>query len=79
MTAFSDTLKSQTKLFSVADIDKDGRDEIIMASNGNKPNYGTTSTTHKAYSEDRFIIMGVQGELGIPTWEKNLQLHPEIG
>ena len=37
-----------------------------MASNGGtNPTYGTTSTTHKAYSEDRFIIMGVQGDIGV--------------
>ena len=66
MTAFSDTLKhARPEHFSVGDIDGDGRDEIIMASNGStNPNYGTTSTTHEAYSEDRFIIMGVQGDIG---------------
>ena len=66
LTAFSDTLKhARPEHFSVGDIDGDGRDEIIMASNGStNPNYGTTSTTHEAYSEDRFIIMGVQGDIG---------------
>ena len=67
LTVFSDTLAyARPEHFTVADIDKDGRDEIIMASNGStNPNYGTTSTTHKAYSEDRFIIMGVQGDIGV--------------
>ena len=67
LTVFSDTLKNaRPEHFSVGDIDGDGRDEIIMASNGStNPNYGTTSTTHKAYSEDRFIIMGVQGDIGV--------------
>ena len=66
LTAFSDTLKhARPEHFSVGDIDGDGRDEIIMASNGStNPNYGTTSTTHEPYSEDRFIIMGVQGDIG---------------
>ena len=67
LTVFSDTLAyARPEHFTVADIDKDGRDEIIMASNGStNPTYGTTSTTHKAYSEDRFIIMGVQGDIGV--------------
>ena len=67
LTVFSDTLAyARPEHFTVADIDKDGRDEIIMASNGGtNPTYGTTSTTHKAYSEDRFIIMGVQGASGV--------------
>ena len=67
LTAFSDTLANvRPEHFTVADIDKDGRDEIIMASNGStNPTYGTSSTTHKAYSEDRFIIMGVQGDIGV--------------
>ena len=67
LTVFSDTLAyARPEHFTVADIDKDGRDEIIMASNGGtNPTYGTTSTTHKAYSEDRFIIMGVQGDIGV--------------
>ena len=67
LTVFSDTLAyARPEHFTVADIDKDGRDEIIMASNGStNPTYGTSSTTHKAYSEDRFIIMGVQGDIGV--------------
>ena len=67
LTVFSDTLAyARPEHFTVADIDKDGRDEIIMASNGGtNPTYGTSSTTHKAYSEDRFIIMGVQGDIGV--------------
>jgi len=67
LTAFDDTLKhARPEHFTVADIDGDGRDEIIMASNGStNPNYGTNSTTHAAYSEDRFIIMGVEGDIGV--------------
>lgn len=67
LTVFDDTLKhARPEHFSVGDIDGDGRDEIIMASNGStNPNYGTKSTTHAAYSEDRFIIMGVQGDIGV--------------
>jgi len=67
LTVFSDTLAyARPEHFTVADIDKDGRDEIIMASNGGtNPTYGTSSTTHKAYSEDRFIIMGVKGDIGV--------------
>ncbi|MBS57402.1 MAG: hypothetical protein CL735_01405 [Chloroflexi bacterium] len=79
LTAFSDTLKhARPEHFTVADIDKDGRDEIIMASNGStNPNYGTTSTTHKAYSEDRFIIMGVQGDIGVlPTLVEEFAASP---
>jgi hypothetical protein len=67
LTVFDDTLKhARPEHFTVGDIDGDGRDEIIMASNGStNPNYGTKSTTHAAYSEDRFIIMGVQGDIGV--------------
>lgn len=67
LTAFADTLSAaRPEHFTVADIDSDGKDEIIMASNGaTNPAYGTTSTTHSAYSEDRFIIMGVEGDIGI--------------
>jgi flagellar hook assembly protein FlgD len=67
LTAFADTLSAaRPEHFTVADIDSDGKDEIIMASNGGtNPAYGTTSTTHSAYSEDRFIIMGVEGDIGI--------------
>ena len=79
LTVFSDTLAyARPEHFTVADIDKDGRDEIIMASNGGtNPTYGTTSTTHKAYSEDRFIIMGVQGDIGVlPTLVEEFAASP---
>jgi len=50
--------------FSVADIDGDGKDEIIMASNGGtNPSYGTQDGS-TPYSEDRFIIMSVTGDIG---------------
>jgi flagellar hook assembly protein FlgD len=50
--------------FSVADIDGDGKEEIIMASNGGtNPSYGTQDGS-TAYSEDRFIIMSVSGDIG---------------
>jgi len=68
MAAFDDSLKNaRPEHFTVGDIDLDGRDEIIIASNGSSgSNYGTTSTTDTiAYSEDRFIIMGVQGDIGV--------------
>jgi hypothetical protein len=67
LTVFDDTLAyARPEHFTVADIDGDGRDEIIMASNGaSNAVYGTNSTTHAAYSEDRFIIMGVEGDIGV--------------
>jgi hypothetical protein len=67
LTVFDDTLAyARPEHFTVADIDGDGRDEIIMASNGaTNAVYGTNSTTHAAYSEDRFIIMGVEGDIGV--------------
>ncbi len=65
-TAFEDSLKYvRVEHFTVDDIDGDGRDEIVYAGNGStNPNYGTTSTAHAAYSEDRFVIAGVQGDIG---------------
>jgi hypothetical protein len=65
-SAFDDSLKYvKVEHFTVDDIDGDGRDEIIFASNGSSnPNYGTKSTTHAAYSEDRFVIAGVTGDIG---------------
>ena len=67
LTVFDDTLNyARPEHFTVSDIDGDNRDEIIMASNGaTNAVYGTKSTTHAAYSEDRFIIMGVQGDIGV--------------
>ena len=65
-TVYDDTLKYvRVEHFTVDDIDGDGRDEIIYAGNGStNPNYGTKSTAHAAYSEDRFVIAGVSGDIG---------------
>ena len=65
LAGLNDSLKyARPEHFSVADIDGDEKDEIIMASNGStNPNYGTQDGS-TAYSEDRFIIMSVTGDIG---------------
>ena len=65
LAGLNDSLKyARPEHFSVADIDGDGKDEIIMASNGStNPNY-LTQDGSTAYSEDRFIIMSVTGDIG---------------
>ena len=65
LTALNDSLyESRVEGFSVADIDGDGEDEILVASNGtSNPVYGTDDGS-TAYSEDRFIILGVTGDIG---------------
>ena len=65
LAGLNDSLKyARPEQFSVADIDGDGKEEIIMASNGSSnPNYGTQDGS-TAYSEDRFIIMSVTGDIG---------------
>ncbi len=64
LDAFNDSLSTaRPEHFSVADIDSDGKHEIIMASNGGtNPVYGTQDGS-TPYSEDRFIIMSVQGDI----------------
>ena len=66
-TVFADSLnEARVEHFSVNDIDGDGKQEIIWANNGEtNPKYGTTSTTHSAYSGDRFIIASVSGDIGV--------------
>ncbi|MCK5331808.1 MAG: VCBS repeat-containing protein [Candidatus Marinimicrobia bacterium] len=63
--ALNDSLhESRVEGFSVGDIDGDGKDEILLASNGgSNPIYGTVDGS-PAYSEDRFIILGVTGDIG---------------
>ena len=65
LNAFNDSLKyARPEHFSVADIDGDQTQEIIWACNGSSnPNYGTQDGSI-AYSEDRFIIMSVTGDIG---------------
>ncbi len=63
--ALNDSLReSRVEGFSVGDIDGDGKDEILLASNGgSNPTYGTVDGS-PAYSEDRFIILGATGDIG---------------
>lgn len=65
LTALNDSLReSRVEGFSVADIDSDGKDEILVASNGqSNPQWGTDDGS-TAYSEDRFLILGVTGDIG---------------
>ena len=66
-TAFKDTMSEvRVEHFSVGDIDGDGNQEIVWANNGpSNPAYGTTATTHSAYSGDRFVIASVSGDIGV--------------
>ena len=65
MDALNDSLAAaRPEHFSVADIDGDQTQEIIWACNGSSnPNYGTLDGS-TPYSEDRFIIMSVTGDIG---------------
>ena len=65
LDAFNDSLgAARPEHFSVADIDGDQTQEIIMACNGSSnPSFGTQDGS-TAYSEDRFIIMSVSGDIG---------------
>jgi len=65
LDAFNDSLgAARPEHFSVADIDGDGKEEIILASNGStNPSFGTQDGS-TPYSEDRFIIMSVTGDIG---------------
>ncbi len=50
-----------TENLLVEDVDGDGLDEVIFAFNG-----GTNPTTgYSTYSEDRFFVVGVQGDIGV--------------
>ena len=65
MTALNDSLyESRVEGFTVADLDGDGKHEILLASNGaSDPVYGTQDGS-TAYSEDRYIVMGMTGSIG---------------
>ena len=65
MTALNDSLyESRVEGFTVADLDGDGKHEILLASNGTSdPVYGTQDGS-TAYSEDRYIVMGMTGSIG---------------
>ena len=50
-----------TENLVVEDVDGDGLDEVIFAFNG-----GSNPTTgYSTYSEDRFFVVGVQGDIGV--------------
>ena len=65
MTALNDSLaESRVEGFSVGDIDGDQMDEILLANNGTtNPVWGTQNGSI-AYSNDRFIILSVSGNIG---------------
>ena len=65
MTALNDSLyESRVEGFTVDDLDGDGKHEILLASNGStNPVYGTQDGS-TAYSEDRYIVMGMTGSIG---------------
>jgi len=58
----SDSVKwGTTENVVVDDIDGDGRDELMFSFNGgSNPNAG-----YSTYSEDRFFVMGVEGDIGV--------------
>ncbi len=63
--ALNDSLaESRVEGFSVGDIDSDGQDEILLANNGGSNPYYQTQDGSTPYSEDRFIIMSVSGDIG---------------
>lgn len=66
-TAFADTMSEvRVEHFTVGDIDGDGKQELIWANNGpSNPAFGTTATTHSAFSGDRFVIASVSGDIGV--------------
>ncbi len=66
-TVFEDTLyRFRVENFEIADMDGDGKQEMLWAQDDypSNPTYGTTSTTHSAYSGDRFTIASVNGDIG---------------
>jgi len=66
-TVFADTMSEvRVEHFTINDIDGDGTQELIWANNGpSNPAYGTTATTHSAFSGDRFVISSVSGDIGV--------------
>ena len=63
--ALNDSLaESRVEGFSVGDIDSDGQDEILLANNGGSNPFYQTQDGSTPYSEDRFIIMSVSGDIG---------------
>jgi len=58
----SDSVKwGTTENVVVDDVDGDGRDELLFSFNGgSNPNAG-----YSTYSEDRFFVMGVEGDIGV--------------
>ncbi len=64
-SALNDSLgESRVEGFSVGDIDGDGQDEILLANNGGSDPYYGTQDGSTPYSEDRFIILSVSGDIG---------------
>ena len=65
MNALNDSLaESRVEGFSVGDIDGDGQDEILLANNGTSDPVWGTQDGSTPYSNDRFIIMSVSGDIG---------------
>jgi len=50
--------------FSVGDIDQDGKQELLIANNGNNAGILGTKDGSTTYSEDRFMILSVTGNFG---------------
>ncbi|NQV38506.1 MAG: T9SS type A sorting domain-containing protein [Candidatus Marinimicrobia bacterium] len=63
--ALNDSIgESRVEGFSIADIDGDGTEEILLANNGgSNPYYGTVDGS-TAYSEDRFFVLSIAGDIG---------------
>lgn len=75
--AFADSLNYGTiENVIVDDIDGDGRDEVIWGYNGgSNGTYGA-----KKYSEDRFYIAGVEGDIGVlPKLVEEIAVSPRDG
>ena len=65
LTALNDSLyESRVEGFTVADLDADGKHEILLASNGASGAVYGTQDGSTAYSEDRYIVMGMTGSIG---------------
>lgn len=65
LTALNDSLyESRVEGFTVADLDADGKHEILLASNGSSGAVYGTQDGSTAYSEDRYIVMGMTGSIG---------------
>ena len=65
LTALNDSLAGgRVEGFTVADIDGDSKHEILMAWNGGtNPTYGTVDGS-TAFSEDRYLVLGMTGDIG---------------